>query len=110
MRLGPHRSHTRTRAAGRSSPRNRERRALTGDAYSRAVHAAGMTMRCLGILLPSLLALPTLADAPLTGAAAYGDWHSDAPGVVRRFTADDMPPPYTTLSVRHAPSVVARPV
>jgi glucose/arabinose dehydrogenase len=60
-------------------------------------------------LLATLLALPVLADAPPTGAAADGDWHSDAPGVVRHFTADAMPPPYTTLSAHRAPSVVARP-
>lgn len=27
----------------------------------------------------------------LTGAAAFGDWHSDAPGVRRLITAEDLP-------------------
>jgi glucose/arabinose dehydrogenase len=61
-------------------------------------------------VLAALLALPVLADAPLTGSAAYGDWHSDAPGVVRHFTPDAMPPPYTTQSAQSGPSVVSRPV
>lgn len=55
------------------------------------------------------LALALLADAPLTGIAAYSDWHSDAPGVVRHFTPDSMPQPYTTPSAYRAPSVVPRP-
>jgi glucose/arabinose dehydrogenase len=60
-------------------------------------------------LLVILLVLPVLADGPLTGIAAYGDWHSDAPGVVRQFTVAAMPPPYTTLSAHRSPSVVPRP-
>jgi glucose/arabinose dehydrogenase len=56
-----------------------------------------------------LLALPALADAPLTGAAAYGDWHSDVPGVTRHITSDAMPAPNATLSAHRAPSVVTRP-
>jgi glucose/arabinose dehydrogenase len=61
-------------------------------------------------VLAAILALPVLADAPLTGPAAYGDWHSDAPGVVRHFTPETMPPPYTTQSAHSGPSVVSRPV
>jgi glucose/arabinose dehydrogenase len=68
-----------------------------------------MTKRCLPFLLPLLLVSPAIADAPLTGATAYGDWHSDAPGVVRHITADAMPPPNATLSAHRAPAVVTRP-
>ncbi len=68
-----------------------------------------MTARIVPFLLPWLLAPGALADAPLTGAAAYGDWHADAPGVVRHITADAMPPPNATLSAHRAPSVVTRP-
>src|SRR6266566_6804510 len=51
------------------------------------------------------------AEAPpvLTGAAAYGDWRNDAPGVRRKITPADMPPPYETASANHGPTVVARP-
>jgi glucose/arabinose dehydrogenase len=66
----------------------------------------GLAARAL-LVVP--LVLPLLADAPLSGAAAYGDWHTDAPGVVRHFTADAMPQPYTTSSAHRAPSVVPRP-
>src|SRR5207245_2781373 len=45
----------------------------------------------------------------LTGAAAYGDWRNDAPGVRRKITPADMPPPYETASANHGPTVVARP-
>jgi glucose/arabinose dehydrogenase len=65
--------------------------------------------RFLPFLLSLLLTLSARADAPLTGAGAYGDWHSDAPGVVRNITADAMPLPNATLSAHRAPSVVTRP-
>jgi glucose/arabinose dehydrogenase len=45
----------------------------------------------------------------LTGTAAYGDWRSDAPGVRRKITPTDMPPPYATPSVSNGPTVLARP-
>jgi glucose/arabinose dehydrogenase len=32
-------------------------------------------------------------DTTLTGAAAYGDWTKDAPGVTRRISASDLPKP-----------------
>jgi glucose/arabinose dehydrogenase len=68
-----------------------------------------MTMRASRLLIVPL-AVPLLADAPLTGAAAYGDWHSDAPGIVRHFTPDAMPAPYASSSAHRSPSVVPRPV
>ena len=43
--------------------------------------------------------------AVLTGEAAYGDWHGDAPGVRRRITPADLPPPFATRSAGNAPSV-----
>jgi glucose/arabinose dehydrogenase len=51
------------------------------------------------------------ADAPqtLTGAAAYGDWRADAPGVRRKITAADLPPPFATGSVREGARIVAQP-
>ena len=76
-------------------------------ARGRTMQTARMTRRML--LLALLFAPPALADAPLTGAAAYGDWHADAPGVVRHITPDAMPPPNATLSAHRFPSVVTRP-
>ena len=38
-----------------------------------------------------------------------GDWHSDAPGVRRRITPRDLPPPYATRSANNGARVVPRP-
>ncbi len=45
----------------------------------------------------------------LTGRAAMGDWTSDSPGVRRRITVADLPPPNATRSVDNGPDVVSRP-
>lgn len=45
----------------------------------------------------------------LTGKSALGDWTSDAPGVRRKITVADLPPPGATRSARNSPDVVARP-
>jgi glucose/arabinose dehydrogenase len=47
--------------------------------------------------------------AVLTGAAALGDWTTDAPGVRRRITPADLPAPFATPSVDNGPRVVRRP-
>jgi hypothetical protein len=38
-----------------------------------------------------------------------GDWTSDAPGVRRKITVADLPPPNDTRSANNGPDVVARP-
>lgn len=43
--------------------------------------------------------------AVLAGKAALGDWRDDKPGLRRRVTLDDLPPPYATTSARNPPSV-----
>ncbi len=45
----------------------------------------------------------------LTSDDAKGDWTTDAPGVRRRFTPADLPPPNATRSVDNGPTLVARP-
>jgi glucose/arabinose dehydrogenase len=45
----------------------------------------------------------------LTGQAAMGDWTTDAPGVRRKITPQDMPQPYATKSVDNGPREVSRP-
>ena len=67
-----------------------------------------------GIIVAALVgsaAITVLGQSPivLTGAAAYGDWRTDAPGVRRKITPADMPPAYETASANHHPTVVARP-
>jgi glucose/arabinose dehydrogenase len=57
-------------------------------------------MRLGSLVLVCLLAAsPALADeAVRTGAAAFGDWRTDAPGVRRLITPADLPAPYATRS------------
>jgi glucose/arabinose dehydrogenase len=45
----------------------------------------------------------------LTGAAAFGDWRDDAPGVRRRILPADQPPPFASRSASNTPSVVDAP-
>ena len=45
----------------------------------------------------------------LVGAAAFGDWRSDAPGVRRLIRVEDLPAPFGTPSARNSPRVVPRP-
>ena len=61
------------------------------------------------VLLGALAALPCAHGAVLTGDAAYGDWTSDAPGVIRHITSADLPRPYATPSAAHIARIVPRP-
>jgi glucose/arabinose dehydrogenase len=69
----------------------------------------------LPLVLASILvassSLSALADDAGTriGAAAYGDWRSDAPGVRRKLTQADMPAPGATRSAANPSWAVARP-
>ena len=59
------------------------------------------------------LALTSLAAGEegklLTGQAAMADWRGDAPGVRRKITVADLPPPNETRSANNGPDIVARP-
>ena len=63
--------------------------------------------------LPPLLLLlsPALAAAQpvLTGAQAFGDWRSDAPGVRRHIAPDALPAPYATGASSRSPEVISQP-
>jgi glucose/arabinose dehydrogenase len=69
----------------------------------------------LAVLLPVLIASTALGDDPkrtaptLTGKDALGDWTTDAPGVRRKITVDDLARPYDTPSANNFPRVVPRP-
>ena len=52
---------------------------------------------------------PAWAQEVRTGAAAYGDWRTDAPGVARRITAADLPAPGASASASQSPEVIAQP-
>lgn len=45
----------------------------------------------------------------LSGDAAFGDWRSDAPGVVRKITADALPAAFSSRSAARTPAVIVRP-
>ena len=45
----------------------------------------------------------------LTGKAAMGDWRTDAPGVTRKITVQDLPPPSSNLLSINGPRLVSRP-
>src|SRR4051794_31620822 len=55
--------------------------------------------------------LPAAAAEPevRTGAAAFGGWKDDGPGVRRLITPNDLPAPYATRSASNSPGVVDRP-
>ena len=65
--------------------------------------------------LAAALAVPVRADGPapaggvLTGREALGDWTTDAPGVRRKLTLNDLPKPFDTKSVDNGPKMVKRP-
>jgi glucose/arabinose dehydrogenase len=59
--------------------------------------------------LVALLATSALADDVRTGSAAYGDWQTDAPGVIRKITVGDLPSPLATPSARNFSKVIAKP-
>ncbi len=47
-------------------------------------------------------------SAVRTGRAAFGDWREDSPGVRRKITAADLPPPFATDSAANSPRIVPR--
>jgi len=51
----------------------------------------------------------TNSSAQLTGKAAMGDWTSDAPGVRRKITIQDLPPPSSNVSAVNRARVIDRP-
>jgi hypothetical protein len=74
----------------------------------------GMLAKSRGIIAAALIGLTAAPAAGqwarmLSGAAAFGDWREDAPGVRRKIAPADLPPPYATPSAHRAPTVVARP-
>ncbi len=52
---------------------------------------------------------PGTSSGVLTGREALGDWTTDAPGVRRRITLDDLAQPFETKSANNFPRVARRP-
>src|SRR5271169_765105 len=59
----------------------------------------------------ALLAIsrPVSAQSVRTGPDAYGDWRTDAPGVMRKITLADLPTPGATISTANRSKVVPKP-
>jgi len=72
-------------------------------------------MRAEALAIAAAVALLVAASgaaergALLTGAAAFGDWRADAPGVRRKITVADLPAPFATRSANNEARVVRRP-
>ena len=70
-------------------------------------------MALLGFV--SFLPVASFADGPapsdkvLTGEAAFGDWTTDAPGVRRKITVEDLTRPYASPSANNHPKRAKRP-
>src|SRR6266576_4609712 len=56
-----------------------------------------------------IMAAAAEKGAVLTGKAAMGDWTSDAPGVTRKITVQDLPPPSSNVLAINRARVVDRP-
>jgi len=63
----------------------------------------------LGAIFEEKIAAADEKSVFFTGKAAMGDWTSDAPGVRRKITIDDLPPPSSNVLAVNFPHVVSRP-
>ena len=71
-------------------------------------------IRLAGLVIPALFltsaAFAQQADQPvLKGAAAFGDWRADKPGVRRLIKPEDLPKPYVTKSVSNSAGLADMP-
>ena len=59
----------------------------------------------------ALVATSTFASAQSVrvGSDAYGDWHTDAPGVMRKITSADLPAPLASPSTANRSKVGPKP-
>jgi hypothetical protein len=64
---------------------------------------------CTATSLLALLSLPALAQDVRVGKAAYGDWQTDAPGVMRKITVNDLSAPLETPSGRNFSKIIDKP-
>ena len=79
------------------------RRRLAGAAV--ALIGLGAGLAGSGLLNPA----HAQEASVLSGTAAFGSWHDDAPGKRRHITADALPPPYASPSAGNTVRVVRAP-
>src|SRR5437867_39275 len=79
------------------------------------VNSCGVYSVSCAIVLAASFTAATLVGAAaesgtlLTGKAAMGDWKNDAPGVRRKITIQDLPPPTSNILAINRAHVVDRP-
>src|SRR5262249_24015271 len=73
------------------------------DPISRAIFFATV------FVIAVIIAAAAEKGPVLTGKTAMGDWTSDAPGVTRKITVQDLPPPSSNAFTINRPHVVTRP-
>ena len=71
-------------------------------------------IRNLGVIASSVVGLMatmtfSFAESIRTGSSAYGDWRTDAPGVMREITPADLPAPLASPSTSNGSKVIAKP-
>ena len=67
-----------------------------------------LTLTAAILLIGGAAASAALAQSR-TAEAAYGDWRTDSPGVVRHITPADMPKPFASAPTAAPSAIVARP-
>ncbi len=74
-------------------------------------HKSAIAAMAVAGMVPGLATAddPDAKVSVRTGKDALGDWTTDAPGVRRKITIDDLANPYDTPSARNQPKVVKRP-
>lgn len=72
------------------------------------------TIKYVAVIAASMLVLiatSTFASAQgvRTGSSAYGDWQTDAPGVIRKITPADLPAPLASPLTANRSKVIPKP-
>ena len=70
----------------------------------------GSSLGCLAAIMFGTAVCHAVGQSePLSGAAAFGDWRADKPGLVRIIRPEDLPRPGATPSAANVSRVIARP-
>ena len=77
--------------------------------YRRSIFGTLAAAAVLAVLAGGLSSGQGTPGKVLAGQGAFGDWTTDAPGVRRKITIADLPPPYQSKSVDNPSRVVKRP-
>ncbi|WZO99948.1 sorbosone dehydrogenase family protein [Isosphaeraceae bacterium EP7] len=79
------------------------------DRIRHAARTLALVLAGCGGVIMMAAARPVAPADTRTGKDALGDWTTDAPGVRRKITLDDLATPYETPSAKNHPKVIKRP-